>query len=139
MVTGVCEGLSIGSIIDLDRYPIMDAETSAYRDLLEQARAQYVELGIFSAPGFIRLNGVRAMTAELDALLPRARHQERIRPAGEHKEDQYGAYEIPERYIQRYATVAFQHFDTGSLVRRFYECDGLTAFIGGIFGEKSYF
>jgi hypothetical protein len=77
------------------------------------------------------------MVAELEALLPQARHHDRTLPAGE-GEDKYGTYELPERFIQRYATVTYDRFGADSLLRRFYECDGLTAFVGRLFGEPSY-
>jgi hypothetical protein len=131
-------GRPIGSIIDLDRYPILDPGNPVLRDLAERARDEFVRQGIFLAPDFVRRDALRSMLAELEVLLPQARYHNRTQPAGERK-DNAGTYELPERYVQRYATITYDRFPAGSLLRRFFECDALTAFVGRLFGEQSYY
>lgn len=130
--------LPIGSIIDLDRYPILDPDDSVLQGLVEKARDEFAKRGVFLAPDFVRLDALRSMLAELEALLPQARYHNRTQPAGERK-DNSGTYELPERYVQRYATITYDRFPANSLLRRFFECDALTAFVGRLFGEQSYY
>jgi 2OG-Fe(II) oxygenase superfamily len=135
---GVTSDLPIASIVDLDRYPILDPGNPALRGLVEKARDAFAEQGAFLAPGFVRPDALRAMLAEIDALQPHARYHHRTQPAGE-RQDNYGTYELQERYVQRYATLTYDRFGPGSLLRRLYECDGLTALVGSVFGEPSYY
>jgi hypothetical protein len=129
---------SIGSIIDLDRYPILDSESPVLQSVVEKARGEFVKQGIFLAPDFVRPDALRSMLAELEVLLPQARYHDRTQPAGERK-DNSGTYELPERYVQRYATITYDRFPAGSVLRTFFECDALTAFVGRLFGEQSYY
>jgi len=131
-------GRSIGSIIDLDRYPIFDPDDPVLQRLVEEARDAFAKRGVFLAPDFIRPDALRTMLAELEALLPHARYHDRTQPAGERK-DNSGTYELPERYVQRYATITYDRFEAGSLLRKFFECDALTAFVGRLFGEQTYY
>jgi hypothetical protein len=131
-------GLSIGSIIDLNRYPILDPANPALQRLAEAARDAFAKRGVFLAPEFVRPEALHTMLAELEALLPQARYHDRTQPAGERK-DNSGTYELPERYVQRYATITYDRFGADSLLRKFFECDALTAFVGRLFGERAYY
>jgi hypothetical protein len=59
-------------LVDLERYPIFEPGSDAYRDVVLQARRQLREKGAAELEGFVSPTGVAALVRDADALAPRA-------------------------------------------------------------------
>ena len=64
--------MSIGRIVDLERYPIDQPEDARYRELLERGRKALAERSLFTMPGFVRAGIVESMARELAVLEPQS-------------------------------------------------------------------
>ncbi len=71
--------VDIGTIIDLETYPVDRPGDPAYESLLAAGQAALRDKALFSMPGFIRADAVTEMAAELDRLLPRSCRYDRPR------------------------------------------------------------
>jgi peptide/nickel transport system substrate-binding protein len=60
------------SLIDLDRYPILDLDGARGRALIAECRAQLRAEGAANLPGFVRAEALGPLVPEAEALLPRA-------------------------------------------------------------------
>ena len=60
---------SIDSVIDTDKYPIHLLNSVECNQLIEKCRAQLVEVGSVSLPGFIRDSVIEQMVSEVHQLL----------------------------------------------------------------------
>ena len=69
-------GTPVDELVDLDRYPVLDLTGSAYRAVVDDARAQLVGTGAVELPGFLSTGGVAAMVADAEELAVRAHHSE---------------------------------------------------------------
>jgi len=59
-------------VVDLERYPLLDPGSEAYRAVLVRARRQMHEKGAAEIEGFLSPAGVAALVHDADALAPRA-------------------------------------------------------------------
>jgi hypothetical protein len=59
-------------LVDLDRYPVLQPESAAYRDVVARARQQMRERGAAEIEGFVSRAGVAALARDADALAARA-------------------------------------------------------------------
>ena len=67
-------GIPVDALIDLDRYPVLDADANVVEALIEDARDQLTSMGAVELPGFLNPTGVAALVADAEALAPRAHH-----------------------------------------------------------------
>ncbi|MGI9611812.1 MAG: HalD/BesD family halogenase [Acidimicrobiales bacterium] len=63
--------VSLGAMVDIERYPLDQPESSSYAALVATARAELDRDGCAVIPGFVRAEVVAQMTAEVDALADR--------------------------------------------------------------------
>ena len=59
---------NLGTIVDIEKYPIHDASASAYERLVLQCRQDLAECGSMSLPGFIRTDVIEQMAHEVSDL-----------------------------------------------------------------------
>jgi hypothetical protein len=60
------------ALVDLERYPLFEPDSEAYRATVEQARRQMQERGAAEIEGFVSPAGVMALVDDAEALAPRA-------------------------------------------------------------------
>ena len=60
------------TLVDLERYPLFEPDSEAYRATVEQARGQMQERGAAELEGFVSPAGVRALVDDAEGLAPRA-------------------------------------------------------------------
>ncbi len=65
------------TLVDLDRYPLLQPESLSYEAIVTAARSQVAQLGAAEIPGFITPAGVERLVNDADALAA-----PRITPAG---------------------------------------------------------
>jgi hypothetical protein len=122
------------SLVDLDRYPLLQPESNAYVVVVTEARRQLKASGAAEIPGFVSPTGVEELVRDADALALRAH------PSG----GQGTAYlEFPDFSLPadhprlhfadyRVRAVAYDITPYGSPLRRLYEWDPLTALIEAV-------
>lgn len=132
----------IDSIVDFDRYPIMDLQSEGAGRVLETCRATMASRGACRLEGFIRPEALEAMVREAEGLFPRAfRHDEQFRVYVAEKMPEDLPADDPRRAVARsaQACIAWDLFDTKTILRRLYEWDGLTAFLQAVLGKSTLF
>jgi hypothetical protein len=67
-------GTPVSLLIDLHRYPVLDAGGDSFEVLVEDARSQLKSTGAVELPGFLTAAGIAALMADADDLAPRAHH-----------------------------------------------------------------
>ena len=122
------------SLIDLARYPILDLDAAAMRDVLAWARAQLRETGACEVPGFLTPAGLETIRDDAVALAPTAHRGEGYGTAYLELPDFELAEDHPRRWIGRAAVgvVAYDMFPAGSPLRRLYEWDPFMRFIEAV-------
>ena len=119
------------TLVDLDRYPVLDRGSDAYAAVVADARSQLTGTGAVELPGFLTPDGVAALVADADALAPRAHHS-----AGEGTAYlEFPDFSLPDDHPRltwgHYAVgaVPYDLMPTGSLLRRLYEWEPLRALV----------
>lgn len=124
------------TLVDLDRYPILDLTSHAARDLLERCRSQLADHGACEFPGFLRPEAIDAAVQDATTLAPHA-HRSRVEgtvylelpdesaPAG-HPRRVVGANSL--------GAVAYDQFPPDSVIRVLYEWSALRAFVAAVLG-----
>jgi hypothetical protein len=122
------------SLVDLDRYPLLDPESPAYRATVDEAQRQLHASGAAEIAGFLSPTGVAELVRDADGLA------ERAHPSG----GQGTAYlEFPDFSLPpdhprlhfadyRVRAVAYDITPYDSPLRRLYEWDPVTALIEAI-------
>ena len=58
---GACQrGLHIEQVVDLERYPLFEAESEKYRDLVSKHRGELARRGVTTLPGLVTQQALRA-------------------------------------------------------------------------------
>jgi hypothetical protein len=128
----------LGNIVDLDRYPIDRPDEAS--DLVDRARASMREEGLCLLPGFVRERARRAMREEAVGSLPKAFFCHSLHNA--YLEDDDPAY--PEEHPRRrrlrtdVGSIARDHLPADGILRRLYENDVLTGFVGRVLGYHDF-
>ena len=122
------------SLIDLARYPILDLDAAAMRDVLAWARAQLRETGACEVPGFLTPAGLATIRDDAVALAPTAHRGEGYGTAYLELPDFELAEDHPRRWIGRAAVgvVAYDMFPAESPLRRLYEWNPFMRFIEAV-------
>jgi hypothetical protein len=138
MTTTDRAALDPSSLVDIDRYPILDATAREFGDLAERCRAQLDETGCCILPGFLAADAVTRAVAEARSLVPVAHHS--VVATGT-------AYlEIPDpswpaghaRTITgptALSAVAYDLFPPESIIRQLYQWDPLMEFLAAALGK----
>lgn len=121
-------------LVDLDRYPIHALQRRRGREFLERCRAEIEAHGASNLPGFIRRGPVAAMAAEAAALAPLAYRKDTRRNAYFTADDPALPADHPLRafFPLKMAQLAADLVPPGAAIRRLYEWDALTDFIGAV-------
>lgn len=128
-------------LVDLARYPVLEADSPAYAEAVHTARAQLKAIGAAEVAGFLSPSGVKELLEDATGLASRA-HQS----AGEatayleipdfslpegHPRLTWGTYSL--------AAVAYDLMPLSSLLRQLYEWQPMTAFIAAILDRGSLY
>src|ERR1700683_2420353 len=130
--------LSPADLIDLQRYPILDLNTEAARELTRDCREQLDRTGAYELPGFLTGEAVSKLTTEADRLSTLAYHSESTGTPYLEKPDP----SLPENHPRRIfdhtsvGVVASDRFPADSMMRRLYEWAPLMDFIGAALNKE---
>lgn len=134
-------GADPASLVNLERYPIVDLTTAAARALVAAAREQVRSMGAAELPDFIRPQALPHLIADARRLAPSAHRSAGVGSAYLEIPD----FELPEDHPRRmlgpYAVgvIAYDQFPASSPLRQLYEWDTLMAFIGAVLGHRKLF
>ena len=122
------------SLVDLERYPLLNPESGAYRAAAGEARRQLKASGAAELPGFLSPAGVDALTRDADALAPRAHLSGGQGTAYLEFPDFTLPSDHPRLHFADYRVraVAYDLTPYGSPLRRLYEWDPVTALIEAV-------
>jgi hypothetical protein len=129
------------SLVDLQRYPLLDPESGAYREAVADARRQLKASGAAELPGFLSPAGVDALTRDADALAPRAHLSGGQGTAYLEFPDFTLPPDHPRLHFADYRVraVAYDLTPYGSPLRRLYEWDPLTSLIEAVLDRGPIF
>ena len=141
METRASAGQAAG-VVDLARYPIAELGTPAGQQLVEKARRQLDEQGIFLFPSFLRPSAVEAIVAEVQALRSQAHLRQtpqRLYPASVALDPRLPE-DHPLRRDQRCVegVLVYDLFGPSSRLRELYEWDALPPFLAAVLKEPVY-
>lgn len=118
----------IADIVDLERYPIAEPESSAAVTLIRTGRRRLAAEGVFTLPGFVRPAGLVAMQDEADGLSPEAYRRTDYRngfPSG-----------MGEVTRLSLGCVGYDQMPAGSAMRRLFLWGGLTRFVSEVLERR---
>jgi hypothetical protein len=123
--------LTLGDIIDLERYPITDRTSPAYLALVTQSQSLLGQEGVAIFPGFVRNPSVVAMADQTLALHSRMFHFRENHTVYFKPQDESVDPEHPLRRLMNTAkdTVAYADIPADHLIRHIYESDEVLSFI----------
>lgn len=135
--------IDAGDLVDLERYPILDLESSAARALIAQCRADLKAEGAANLYGFIRPAAVDALVREAEALLPVAR----VKKSGSRNVyvkpiDDTWPSDHPGRTMLAQggsAQIAYDQIPADAGIRRLFEWDALTDFVAAALGKPKLY
>jgi hypothetical protein len=124
------------ALIDTDRYPIYDRESTLYADVVADLHRQLEETGCAVVPGFVRPDALDVMRRESEELAPRAHYRETHTNPYNSADDPSLPETHPKRLFQdrSNAFVAGDLIDAETCIRQLYHDAGLQAFIADILG-----
>jgi len=130
----------IGDIVDLERYPIQDLDSTAGKALVARCRQAFADDVSCALPGFIRASAVDALVADVESRENRAFLSSRYRSAYGFYKPKHGLtsgargpdepHAAPQRRHVHY--LAYDEFDEDSLLHRLYEAPQLARFTAAI-------
>ena len=118
----------IADIVDLERYPISDSESSAAVALIRTGRERLAAEGVFTLPGFVRPAALAAMQDEADRLCPEA-----FRRVDHRNGFPSGMGEITRLSL---GCVGYDQMQPDSAMRRLFLRDGLTRFVSEVLERR---
>jgi hypothetical protein len=124
-------------VVDLNRYPIGDPASPAYRELVRVCRDQLRGQGVAQLAGFLTPAAVSQMLALASQLAAHAWASDQAHTAYFEPADDSAGPDHPRALLQHSAkkAVAYDQIPAGAPIRRLYESDDLTAFIAGVLGS----
>ena len=132
----------IRKIIDLDRYPIDQPGTEAYRRLLEDGRRALEGAALFSMTRFVRPAAIDTMAHELQARVPESVRYDRQRSAYVYGEGDSGLvpdHPRAQKHLCRYHQVLNYQIGNDSPLRRIYYYQPLTDFLRELCGFQRFY
>jgi hypothetical protein len=123
--------------VDLDRYPINDPASPAYRALVQACRDQLRSHGVAQLAGFVTPAAVGQMLALASQLAARAWATDQIHTVYFEPADDSAGPDHPRALLQHSAmkAIAYDQIPPSAPIRRLYESDDLTAFIAAVLGK----
>jgi len=125
---------SPATLVDLQRYAILDLDAPKMQDVLTWARAQLAATGACEVPDFLTPVGLAAVRADAHSLAPRAYRSTGVGSAYLEVPDFHLPADHPRRMLGEYAVgvIAYDMFPAQSPLRRLYEWDPMMDFIGAV-------
>jgi hypothetical protein len=122
------------SLVDLDRYPLLEPESEAMTEVLALARAQLAELGAAELAGFVSEAGLELLLDDAESLAPKAWRSGGVGTAYLAPPPDDAPAEDPRRWAGPYATgaVAYDLFPEDSPLRVLYEWEPLKDFVEAV-------
>jgi hypothetical protein len=120
--------------VELDRYPINDPASPAYRALVQRCRDQLRSHGAAHLAGFLTPAAVSHMLALAGQLAGRAWASDQAHTAYFEPADDSAGPDHPRALLQHSAkkAIAYDQIPASAPIRRLYESDDLTAFIAAV-------
>ncbi|MEM8688960.1 MAG: hypothetical protein AAGF81_16630 [Pseudomonadota bacterium] len=131
----------LNTLVDLERYPILDLDHGPGRDFLQQCCDHMAAYGWCNLDSFIHAEGLRMLAEEANALLPRAEHLTIKRAI-------YGGTADPSRpegdprrreYTHRALQLADDQIPAASLIQQLYRSDLLTDFVRRVQAKRELY
>jgi hypothetical protein len=128
-------------IIDMNRYPITNKESAAYKALITLCREQLKKTGACVLPGFINEIGLKEMAYEANKLAPNAYHSTVSGNAYLTEIESSWTAEDPRKMTDTTAlgVIAYDQMPMDSLLRAIYEWDTLMEFLCEALGKEKLF
>ena len=123
--------------VDLDRYPVNDPASPAYRALVRACRDQLRSHGVAQLAGFLTPAAVSQMLALASQLAAAAWASDQAHTVYFEPADDSQGRDHPRALLQHSAkkAIAYDQIPAGAPIRRLYESDDLTAFIAAVLGK----
>ncbi|HEV3328953.1 MAG TPA: hypothetical protein VGZ33_06100, partial [Acidimicrobiales bacterium] len=121
-------------LVDLGRYPIDAPGTPAYDAAVASARAELAERGAAELAGFVTTDGVRALQADAESLVPRSFHSGGVGTAYLELPEDHWPKDHPRQTWAPYAVgaVGYDVIPRASPLRRLYESALLLSFLEAV-------
>lgn len=128
--------VTLGDVIDLERYPITDRTDPAYRALVTHSQSLLGQEGVAIFPGFVRDESVATMADQTLALHPRMFHFRENHTVYFKPQEESVDSGHPLRRLMKTEkdTVAYADIPADNLIRRIYESDEVLSFIKDVLG-----
>ncbi|MHC8334260.1 HalD/BesD family halogenase [Pseudomonas sp. LB3P25] len=128
--------ITLGDVIDLQRYPITDRTDPAYRALVTHSQSLLGQEGVAIFPGFVRDEPVATMADQTLALHPRMFHFRENHTVYFKPQEESVDSEHPLRRLMKTEkdTVAYADIPADNLIRQIYESDEVLSFIKDVLG-----
>ena len=128
-------------IIDLERYPINDLQSSAGRALVESAQRDLERTGCASFPSFLHTHALASASADADqksheAYVTDAVHNAYQRPALDARFSDDHVRNV--RMQTRVASTAFDELDEDGVLKRLYRIPALVRFVSAVTGRELF-
>ncbi len=128
--------VTLGDVIDLERYPITDRTHPAYRALVTHSQSLLGQEGVAIFPGFVRDESVATMANQTLELHPRMFHFRENHTVYFKPQEESVDSGHPLRRLMKTEkdTVAYADIPADNLIRRIYESDEVLSFIKDVLG-----
>lgn len=128
--------VTLGDVIDLERYPITDRTHPAYRALVTHSQSLLGQEGVAIFPGFVRDETVATMAGQTLELHPRMFHFRENHTVYFKPQEEGVDSGHPLRRLMKTEkdTVAYADIPADNLIRQIYESDEVLSFIKDVLG-----
>jgi hypothetical protein len=135
---GAEAAVDLGSLVDLERYPVDDVGAPARTAVQSAARDRLHAEGVAVLPEFLRADALPALVAECEALAPSGHHSVARGTPYLAAPDPDVDSDHPRARVGRSSlgAVAYDLFPAGSALRSLYESDDLMSFVADLLGEE---
>ena len=135
------ESRSPADLLDLERYPILDLNCAATRQLTRHCRDQLDRTGACELPGFLKPDAVAMLVRESDALAARAYHSVVTGTPYLEAPDPSWPNDHPRKFFEptSVGVVAYDQFPRDSAMRQLFEWDPLMEFIAAALNKGRLF
>lgn len=127
--------------IDLDRYPIDKLDSTKGKELVQRCGASIAGTSMAQLTDFLRPAALERFAAEARKVAPTARRRDMHRSAYGWMDNKAFAADHPRgwQHHDRKGTVHYDLYPADAMIRRLYEWEPLTKFIGTVLGEERFF
>ena len=131
----------VSEVVDLDRYPIHQINSSAYQDMFDQVRGELAKDGCAVLKGFIRSDALPLLVSEADRASVGAFRSFNRTNAYFSQDDTSLPKSHPKRrfYDRSNAFIPADNFGQDSRLRTVYEWQPLSDFLQTVLGEENFY